>query len=73
MLHSSVSRKLLRKSSSILYLTHIDRFSTRLFDGDETLHMISGKAAEQAGVAHIPDEKDTSNDSNEKFDHTHID
>ncbi|PPQ80209.1 hypothetical protein CVT25_003562 [Psilocybe cyanescens] len=44
-----------------------------LFDGDETVHMISGKAAEQAGVAHIPDEKDTSNDSNEKFDHTHID
>ncbi len=43
----------------------------RLFDGDDTVHAISEKAAQTAGIPHPQD--DDSRHSKEKVDTEHID
>ncbi|CAA7260767.1 unnamed protein product [Cyclocybe aegerita] len=43
-----------------------------LFDGDDTVAMIAGKAAEQAGITHAPVTDKSSTASDEKIDSHHI-
>jgi len=44
-----------------------------LFDGDDTVAMISEKAAAQAGILRNPNGRESNDRSNEKIDIKHVD